>query len=83
MDKSAVPYCVGLANKFRAENIPSDVYLGEKGMKQKMKYAAEGIDVDTDTIIGGMKKMKKSLDKNKDTFKTAWNNTYTIINFLS
>ena len=36
---------------------------------QKMQYAAEAIDVDTDTIISGMAKMKKSLDKNKDTFK--------------
>ena len=49
---------------------------------QKMKYAAEGIDVDTDTIIGGMKKMKKSLEKNKDTFKKmgvevkTWNGEY-------
>ena len=49
---------------------------------QKMKYAAEGVDVDTDTIIGGMKKMKKSLEKNKDTFKKmgvevkTWNGQY-------
>ena len=49
---------------------------------QKMKYAAEGVDVDTDTIIGGMKKMKKSLEKNKDTFKKmgvevkTWNGEY-------
>ena len=51
MDKSAVPYCVGLANKFRAENIPSDVYLGEKGMKQKMKYAAR-IGVPFTAVVG-------------------------------
>lgn len=49
---------------------------------QKMKYAAEGVDVDTDTIISGMKKMKKSLEKNKDTFKKmgvevkTWNGEY-------
>lgn len=49
---------------------------------QKMQYAADLIDVDTDTIIGGMKKMKKSLDKNKDTFKKmhveikTWNGEY-------
>ena len=29
---------------------------------QKMKYAADLIDVDTDTIVGGMKKLKKQLE---------------------
>ena len=49
---------------------------------QKMQYAADLIDVDTDTIIGGMKKLKKGLDKNKDTFKKmgvevkTWNGEY-------
>ena len=51
MDKTAVSYCVGLANKFRAESIPSDVYLGEKGMKQKMKYAAR-IGVPFAAVVG-------------------------------
>ena len=51
MDKTAVSYCVGLANKFRAEGIPSDVYLGEKGMKQKMKYAAR-IGVPFAAVVG-------------------------------
>ena len=51
MDKSAVSYCVGLANKFRAQGIPSDVYLGEKGMKQKMKYAAR-IGVPFAAVVG-------------------------------
>ena len=51
MDKTAVSYCVGLANKFRAAGIPSDVYLGEKGMKQKMKYAAR-IGVPFAAVVG-------------------------------
>ena len=51
MDKSAVSYCVGLANKFRAQGILSDVYLGEKGMKQKMKYAAR-IGVPFAAVVG-------------------------------
>ena len=64
MDKSAVPYCVGLANKFRAENIPSDVYLGEKGMKQKMKYAARiGVPF---TAVVGTDEMEKGVLALKD-----------------
>lgn len=51
MDKSAVAYCAALANQFRAENIPADVYLGEKGMKQKMKYAAR-IGVPFAAVVG-------------------------------
>lgn len=49
---------------------------------QKMQYASDLIDVDTDTIISGMKKLKKGLDKNKDTFKKmgvevkTWNGEY-------
>ena len=39
MDKETVPYAVSVAAKFREAGIPSDVYYGEKGMKQKMKYA--------------------------------------------
>ncbi len=40
MDKDVLPYAVQTANTFRANGIPSDVYYGTKGMKQKMKYAA-------------------------------------------
>ena len=49
---------------------------------QKMQYASELVDVSPDTIIGGMKKLKKGLDKNKDTFKKmgveikTWNGEY-------
>ena len=39
MDKDTVPYAVSVATKFREAGIPADVYYGEKGMKQKMKYA--------------------------------------------
>ena len=39
MDKDAVPYSVSVAARFRAAGIPTDVYYGERGMKQKMKYA--------------------------------------------
>ena len=39
MDKETLPYAVSVANTFREAGIPSDVYYGEKGMKQKMKYA--------------------------------------------
>ena len=39
MDKETLPYAVSVANRFREAGIPSDVYYGEKGMKQKMKYA--------------------------------------------
>ena len=64
MDKSAVPYCVGLANKFRAESIPADVYLGEKGMKQKMKYAARiGVPF---TAVVGTDEMEKGVLALKD-----------------
>ena len=41
MDKETVPYAVSVAAKFREAGIPSDVYYGEKGMKQKMKYAGK------------------------------------------
>ena len=64
MDKSAVPYCVGVANKFRAANIPTDVYLGEKGMKQKMKYAARiGVPF---TAVVGTDEMEKGVLALKD-----------------
>lgn len=36
---------------------------------QKMQYAADLIDVDTDTIVGGLKKLKKNLDGHSDTWK--------------
>ena len=41
MDKETVPYAVSVAAKFREADIPCDVYYGEKGMKQKMKYAGK------------------------------------------
>ena len=41
MDKETIPYAVSVATKFREANIPCDVYYGEKGMKQKMKYAGK------------------------------------------
>ena len=36
---------------------------------QKMQYASDLIDVDTDTIVGGLKKLKKNLDGHEDTWK--------------
>lgn len=36
---------------------------------QKMQYAADLIDVDTDTIVGGIRKLKKNLDGQEDTWK--------------
>ena len=36
---------------------------------QKMQYAADLIDVDTDTIVGGLKKLKKNLTGHEDTWK--------------
>ncbi|MBR5312954.1 MAG: hypothetical protein IKU40_08750 [Clostridia bacterium] len=36
---------------------------------QKMKYAADLIDVDTDTIVGGMKKLKKQLESTNAPFE--------------
>ena len=36
---------------------------------QKMKYAADLIDVDTDTIVGGMKKLKKAIGDGKGAFE--------------
>ncbi len=51
MDKETIPYAVTTANAFRANGIPSDVYYGTKGMKQKMKYAAK-IGVPYAAIIG-------------------------------
>ena len=41
MDKETIPYAASVAASFREANIPSDVYYGEKGMKQKMKYAGK------------------------------------------
>ena len=51
MDKSAVPYSLSAASRFRAAGIPTDVYYGERGMKQKMKYAAR-LGVPYAAIIG-------------------------------
>ena len=36
---------------------------------QKMQYAADLIDVDTDTITSGLRKLKKNLDGHEDTWK--------------
>ena len=36
---------------------------------QKMQYAADRIDVDTDTIVGGMKKLKKQLESTNAPFE--------------
>lgn len=36
---------------------------------QKMQYASELIDVDVDTITGGLKKLKKNLDGHEDSWK--------------
>ena len=36
---------------------------------QKMKYAADRIDVDTDTITGGMRKLKKQLENTNAPFE--------------
>ncbi|MBQ2988427.1 MAG: histidine--tRNA ligase [Clostridia bacterium] len=41
MDKNTIPYAVSVSAKFREAGIPCDVYYGEKGMKQKMKYAGK------------------------------------------
>lgn len=82
----AITGLAGLAVKAAADADELTTLSKQTGLTtdeiQKMKYAAEGIDVDTDTIIGGMKKMKKSLEKNKDTFKKmgvevkTWNGEY-------
>jgi histidyl-tRNA synthetase len=39
MDKDALPFALNTAATFRSAGIATDVYLYEKGMKQKMKYA--------------------------------------------
>lgn len=36
---------------------------------QKMQYAADLIDVDTDTIVGGLRKLKKNLDGHEESWK--------------
>ena len=36
---------------------------------QKMQYASDLIDVDTDTIVGGLKKLKKNLDGHEETWQ--------------
>ena len=36
---------------------------------QKMQYASDLIDVDTDTITSGLRKLKKNLDGHEDTWK--------------
>lgn len=42
---------------------------------QKWKYAADLVDVSTETITGAMRKMKKSLDSNSDAFDELGVNT--------
>lgn len=39
MEENTVPYAAKAATEFRRAGIASDVYFGERGMKQKMKYA--------------------------------------------
>lgn len=39
MDNTVLPFALSTASEFRAAGIATDVYLCEKGMKQKMKYA--------------------------------------------
>ncbi len=39
MDSSCVEFAVKAASLLRSKGIPSDIYYGGKGMKQKMKYA--------------------------------------------
>ena len=51
MDKTAMPYALNVASSFRAAGIGTDVYLYEKGMKQKMKYA-DRLGIPYAVIIG-------------------------------
>lgn len=39
---------------------------------QKMQYAGELVDVDTDTIIGGLKKLKKNMTSTSKSTVEAW-----------
>ena len=69
MDKDTVPYAVSVANRFRAAGIPSDVYYGEKGMKQKMKYAGRSgfpyaAVIGTDEMQNGTLALKDLLGEN-------------------
>ncbi len=41
MDAKAVPFAVCAATAFRDSGIQTDVYYGDRGMKQKMKYAGK------------------------------------------
>ncbi len=51
MDKTVLPFALSTASTFRAEGIATDVYLCEKGMKQKMKYA-DRLGIPYAAIIG-------------------------------
>lgn len=51
MDKDVLPFALFTASAFRAEGIATDVYLCEKGMKQKMKYA-DRLGIPYAAIIG-------------------------------
>ncbi len=51
MDRETIPYAVKTATAFRESGISADVYFGQKGMKQKMKYAAR-MGVPYAAIIG-------------------------------
>ena len=69
MDKETVPYAVSVAAKFREAGIPSDVYYGEKGMKQKMKYAGKSgfpyaAVIGADEMASGTLALKDMLGKN-------------------
>lgn len=51
MDRDAVPSAAAIATRFRDAGIATDVYYGERGMKQKMKYAGR-IGVPYAAILG-------------------------------
>jgi histidyl-tRNA synthetase len=69
MDKETIPYAVSVAASFRNADIPSDVYFGEKGMKQKMKYAGRSgfpyaAVIGGDEMANGTLALKDMLGKN-------------------
>ena len=76
MDKETVPYAVTVAAKFREANIPCDVYYGEKGMKQKMKYAGKS-GFPYAAVIGGDEMANGTLAL-KDLFGQNGQKTVTI-----
>ncbi len=68
MDKDALPFALSTAATFRSAGIATDVYLYEKGMKQKMKYA-DRLGIPYAAIIGetevqnGVVSLKNMLQK--------------------